>query len=57
MDYLYSFYCKCGSVLDLDLSHEISYEPKCLKCNSSRLQLRYSIIQGELWMNDEILRN
>ncbi len=57
MDYTYSFYCKCGSVLDLDLSNEISYEPKCLKCNSSRLQLRYSIINGELYMNDDILRD
>ena len=56
-DYTYSFICKCGAVLDLELSKEIHYNPKCLKCNSSRLQLRYSIILGDLWMNDEILRD
>ena len=56
-DYTYSFICKCGAVLDLELSKKIHYNPKCLKCNSSRLQLRYSIILGDLWMNDEILRD
>ena len=56
-DYTYSFICKCGSVLDLELSKEIGYMPKCLRCNSSRLQLRYSIINGEIYMNDDILRD
>ena len=56
-DYTYSFICKCGAVLNLELSKEIHYNPKCLRCNSSRLQLRYSIILGDLWMNDEILRD
>ena len=56
-DYTYSFICNCGATLDLELSKEIYYTPKCLKCNSSRLQLRYSIIHGEVYMNDDILRD
>ena len=55
MDYTYSFICKCKSELYIEIFREIDFEPKCLKCNSSRLQLRYSIIQGELWMNEAIL--
>ena len=54
MDYTYSFICKCKSELYIEISREIDFTPKCLKCNSSRLQLRYSIIHGEIWMNEAI---
>ncbi len=56
-DYTYSFICKCNSVLNLELSKKIWDTPKCLKCNSSQLELRYSIINGEIYMNDDILRD
>jgi hypothetical protein len=39
----------------MELSKEIDYSPKCLKCGSTQLQLRYTIILGELWMNYSIL--
>jgi hypothetical protein len=39
----------------MELSKELDYNPKCLNCNSSQLQLRYTIIHGSLWMNDDIL--
>ena len=39
----------------MELSKELDYRPKCLKCGSSQLQLRYTIIYGSLWMNDDIL--
>jgi hypothetical protein len=53
-DYTYSFICKCKAETYIELSKEIDYNPKCLKCNSSQLQLRYSIIHGEIWMNEAI---
>ena len=54
-DYTYSFICKCKAETYMELSKELHYNPKCLSCNSSRLQLRYTIIHGHLWMNDDIL--
>ena len=54
-DYTYSFICKCRAELYMELSKELDYTPKCLNCNSSQLQLRYTIIHGSLWMNDSIL--
>ena len=53
-DYTYSFICKCKSELYLELSHKISYSPKCLKCGSTQLKLRYTIIHGDLWMSDDL---
>jgi len=53
-DYTYSFICKCKAELYMELSKELDYSPKCLKCNSSRLQLRYTIILGELWMSEDL---
>ena len=38
----------------MELSKELDYKPKCLKCNSSQLQLRYTIILGELWMSESL---
>ena len=54
-DYTYSFICKCKAELYMELSKELDYRPKCLKCGSSQLVLRYTIIHGSLWMNDDIL--
>ena len=54
-DYTYSFMCKCKAELYVEISKEIDFDPKCLSCHSSQLQLRYSIIHGTLWMNDDIL--
>ena len=53
-DYTYSFICKCKAELYMELSRELDYSPKCLKCYSSQLQLRYTIIHGELWMSDDL---
>jgi len=38
----------------MELSKEIDYQPKCLKCNSTKLFLRYTIIHGDLWMSDDL---
>lgn len=54
-DFTYSFMCKCKAELYLELSKEISFNPKCLSCGSTQLELRYTIILGKLWMNDSIL--
>ena len=53
-DYTYSFICKCKSETYMELSKEIDYRPKCLKCGSTQLKLRYTIIQGDLWMSDDL---
>jgi hypothetical protein len=53
-DYTYSFICKCKAETYIELSKEIDYNPKCLKCNSSQLRLRYTIINGELWMDPRL---
>ena len=54
-DYTYSFICKCKAETYIELSKEIDYNPKCLKCNSSRLVLRYTIIDNQLWLNNSVL--
>ena len=53
-DYTYSFICKCRAETYMELSKEIDYKPKCLKCNSTQLLLRYTIIHGDLWMSDDL---
>ncbi len=53
-DYTYSYFCKCGSETYMELSKELDYKPKCLKCNSSQLILRYTVIHGELWMSPDL---
>lgn len=54
--YTYSFICmKDKSVMNLEISRELDYIPKCLKCNGNMI-LRYSINNdGEIWMNSAIL--
>jgi hypothetical protein len=53
-DYTYSFICKCRAETYMELSKEIDYQPKCFKCNSTQLILRYTIIHGDLWMSDDL---
>jgi hypothetical protein len=43
------------STLNLEISKPLDYKPKCLKCNSSRLVLRYTIIDNQLWLNNSVL--
>ena len=38
----------------MELSKEIDYNPKCLKCGYTKLKLRYTIINGDLWMSDDL---
>ena len=54
--YTYNFICmKDRSELNLELSRELDYLPKCLKCGKSMI-LKYSINNdGEIWMNSAIL--
>jgi len=51
----YSFACKCRAELNVEISREIDFKPKCLKCGSTKMTLRYSIINGEVWMNEEVM--
>jgi len=53
-DYTYSFICKCKSETYMELSKEIDHNPKCLKCGSTQLKLRYTIILGDLWMSPDL---
>ena len=51
--YTYEFYCKqCGSTERLELSKELSYEPRCFKCNMYMLLRFYIGPNGELDMFD-----
>ena len=54
-DYTYNFICKCKSQMNVEISREIDFVPKCLKCGSIKMQLRYSIINGDIWMNESIM--
>lgn len=56
--YTYSYICmQDKSIMLLELSKELEYIPKCLKC-AREMILRYSIgDNGELWMNEEILHD
>lgn len=38
----------------MELSKELDYNPKCLKCGSTQLKLRYTIIIGDLWMSPDL---
>jgi len=54
--YTYNYICmKDKSTLNLEISKPLDYKPKCLKCNSSRLVLRYTIIDDQLWLNNSVL--
>ena len=56
--YTYSFICMIDrSELNLELSKELDYLPKCLKCNKSMV-IRYSINNnGDIWMNSAIMHD
>ena len=56
--FTYNLVCmKDQSQLNIEISREIDYIPKCLKCNGN-MTFRYSIDNnGEIWMNDAILRD
>jgi hypothetical protein len=56
--YTYNFVCmKDRSEMNIELSTQIGYKPKCLKCGGYMI-LRYSIDDsGELYMNDDILND
>jgi hypothetical protein len=45
------------SEMNIELSREIGFEPRCLKCNG-KMVIRYSIDNdGELWMNFSIMHD
>jgi hypothetical protein len=52
----YSFSCSNdNSIMSIEISRELDYTPKCLKCNRT-MHLRYSISNdGEVWMNSGIM--
>ena len=54
--YTYSYLCMYDkSIMLLELSKELEYIPKCLKC-ARDMVIRYSIdANGELWMNEAIM--
>ncbi len=54
--FTYSFLCKYdNSEMNIELSRELDFFPKCLKCNKTMI-LRYSINNdGEIWMNSAVM--
>ncbi len=56
--YTYNFLCRSdNSEMNLELSKELDYLPKCLKCSKTML-LRYSIDNnGSIWMNSAIMHD
>ena len=54
--YTYNLLCMSDrSELNIELSREIDFIPKCLKCNKTMI-LRYSINNdGDIWMNSAIM--
>ena len=56
--YTYSFLCmQDKSIMLLELSRELDYIPKCLKC-ARDMVIRYSIgNNGDIWMNETILHD
>jgi hypothetical protein len=54
--YTYNYLCmQDQSEMNIELSREIDFIPRCLKCNSDMV-IRYSIDNdGELWMNYSIM--
>jgi hypothetical protein len=54
--YTYGYLCMYDrSQMNIELSREIDFIPRCLKCNSDMV-LRYSIDNdGEIWMNFSIM--
>ena len=60
MDPIYTYNLLCmtdRSELNIELSREIDFIPKCLKCNRVMI-LRYSINNdGDIWMNSAIMHD
>lgn len=58
MDPIFTYNLLCTydkSEMNLEISRELDYIPKCLKCNKNMI-LRYSINNdGEIWMNSAIM--
>ena len=54
--YTYNYLCMYDrSEMNIELSREIDFEPRCLKCNGDMV-IRYSIDNyGEIWMNSSIM--
>jgi hypothetical protein len=54
--YTYGYLCMYDkSEMNIELSKEIDFEPRCLKCNGN-MTIRYSIDNyGEIWMNSSIM--
>ena len=54
--YTYNYLCMYDrSEMNIELSREIDFEPRCLKCNGD-MAIRYSIDNyGEIWMNYSIM--
>jgi hypothetical protein len=54
--YTYNYLCMYDrSEMNIELSREIDFEPRCLKC-ASNMTLKYSIDNdGEIWMNFSIM--
>jgi hypothetical protein len=54
--FTYGFLCMYDrSEMNIELSREIDFEPRCLKCNGN-MTIRYSIDNdGEIWMNSSIM--
>ena len=54
--FTYSFLCMYDrSEMNIELSRELDFAPKCLKCNG-KMTIRYSIDNdGEIWMNSSIM--
>lgn len=54
--FTYNFLCISDrSEMNIELSRELDFIPKCLKCNKNMI-IRYSINDnGEIWMNSAIM--
>jgi hypothetical protein len=54
--FTYGFLCMDDrSEMTIELSRELDFVPKCLKCNG-KMTIRYSIDNdGEIWMNSSIM--
>jgi hypothetical protein len=56
--YTYSFICMTDrSEMNIELSRELDFIPKCLKCHKNMI-IRYSINNdGDIWMNSAIMHD
>jgi len=56
--FTYNFLCMSDrSEMNIELSRELDFLPKCLKCNKTMI-LKYSINNdGDIWMNSAIMHD